>query len=152
MARPFQLLGPGISSALAPGAFRDQVIAVREGRQTQVITGRLDAVRDFLDVRDAAEALWLMVAQPPEPGIYNLCSGIAVTMEDVVLGLMAAAGVEAPVALDPQRSKPADIPVMVGHPGKLRTALGWLPRFSLPDSLNEMIQAGGDGHSVRRGG
>ena len=53
---------------------------------------------------------------------------------------MALAGVEVEIRQDPGRIRPADIPVLVGDPSRLRTATGWEPRIPLDRTLADLLE------------
>ena len=135
--RPFAVIGPrkvsDVCSDLARG-----IVAVERGTSRSLAVGSLDAVRDFVDVGDAARALAL-VAEKGAPGeAYNICSGTGHAISEVLDRLRAQAQVEIPVERDPAKLRPLDDPVLVGDNTKLR-ALGWQPNISLDQSLAEIL-------------
>src|SRR5207248_292042 len=85
LVRPFNLTGPGEHASFVTSAFARQIALVEAGRQPRVIkVGDLMTTRDFTDVRDAVSGL-ARVAECGESGeAYNLCSGVGVTIADLV--------------------------------------------------------------------
>jgi GDP-4-dehydro-6-deoxy-D-mannose reductase len=80
-----------------------------------------------------------------EPGgAYNVCSGQGRSIRSLLDELLQLGGVQARVEVDPTRLRPAELPCLVGDPGKLRR-LGWEPRWTVTDALREVLeeQAGG---------
>ena len=133
IVRPFHLTGPGHRPPYAPA---DWAAQARSGAPN-IRTGRLDLIRDYLDVRDAAEGL-LVVARSGRAGeIYNLCSGVGVPLR--ALAELIAQG--RPVVEEPSRARAGDVLVLVGDPKKLG-ALGWAPRIPLAQSLAELVAEG----------
>jgi GDP-4-dehydro-6-deoxy-D-mannose reductase len=107
--------------------------------------GNLDAVRDFTDVRDVVRAYWALLeagtAGAPRPdSVYNVCTGRGVRLGDLLGRLVALAGVEVEIRQDPGRFRPADIPVLVGDPSRLRRATGWEPRLALDRTLGDLLE------------
>jgi len=108
--------------------------------------GNLDVVRDFTDVRDVVRAYWALLdrgatgalARPAT--VYNVCSGRGVRLGDVLARLIELAGVNVEVRQDPARFRPADIPVLVGDPSRLRAATGWEPRIALESTLRDLLE------------
>ena len=99
--------------------------------------GNLAARRDFLHVDDGAEA-YRLLAERGRPGeVYNLASGEALSIAEALERLLAVAGVAARIEVDPERVRPADLPLLLGDAGRLR-ALGWAPRRSLDEALGEL--------------
>ncbi len=136
--RPFSVIGPrkegDVSSDFARG-----IVAVERGERTGLEVGNLLGVRDFVDVRDAVDACWLL-AQRGEPGeAYNLCSGIGHSIQELLDILMAAAKRPIPIEHRGGREGHVDEPPVVGDAAKLR-ALGWTPRISLERSLESILE------------
>jgi GDP-4-dehydro-6-deoxy-D-mannose reductase len=138
--RSFNHTGPGQSSEYAVGSFCAQVAELeRKGGGTMKV-GNLDAVRDFLDVRDVAEAYRLLVERG-EPGeIYNVCSGEGRRLGDLLKIVLDAAKISGSVEVveeaAPRKGDPA---MLIGDNSKLRAATGWAPRISLEQSLADTL-------------
>jgi len=136
-ARPFNLIGPGASCATAVGDISKRVAAAMHGRGANVVeVGDLERWRDYLDVRDAAEACKLLLEAASPGDIFNICSGVPVLMADVVDRLLVLAGGN--VSLQKVDSTPSPR-FVVGDSSKLR-ALGWSPKNSLDTSLRDGLQ------------
>src|SRR5712664_4836772 len=62
VARPFNLIGPGMPPFLSVQAFIDQLVRLRGSRGAKVLkVGTLQPSRDYLHVRTAAEAYWRLI-------------------------------------------------------------------------------------------
>lgn len=136
-ARLFNLIGPGLPEGLVPADLARRVVeAERTGGDVEV--GRVDAVRDFLDVRDAADALW-QLALSSETGLFHLGSGVGTRIGD--LAAMFIAEARLPCRLMPREfpSSPADVDWQVACIEKVRKATGWQPRIPLVQSLRDML-------------
>jgi GDP-4-dehydro-6-deoxy-D-mannose reductase len=132
-ARPFNLIGPGVSSTTAVGDITERLArAMRKGGPQVLEVGDLDKRRDYLDVRDAAAACAVLL-QRAAPGVYNLCSGVPVLLSEVVDKLLALAGGRVSLrSVDRGDSQG----YVVGDSSRLR-GLGWTPRFDLDTSLRD---------------
>lgn len=141
--RPFNHTGPGQSSAYAVAAFAEQVARIAAGRQAPVVrVGALDAVRDFLDVRDvcAAYVACLRRADALAPGAaLNLASGVPRRVGGVLDELLRLAGVEARVETDAARLRPSDIPAATGDAALARRVLGWAPEIAWERTLRDVL-------------
>ena len=81
--------------------------------------GNLDARRDITDVRDTVRA-YRMLAESGRPGRpYNVCSGRACRIGDLLDMMLAQARTPITVASDPNRLRPSDHPVIVGDPSRI---------------------------------
>ena len=138
IARVFNLLGPGLQERHLPARLATQVAAVVTGLGPPVIrTGPLDTTRDFIDVRDAAEAI-IVLAGGGEPGtVYNVATGRETPVAAILDGLLAVAGLDDVERETLPRREP-EIRRSYAQVGRLR-ALGFEPRFALDASLADML-------------
>jgi len=142
ITRAFNHIGPGQDERFAVAAFAAQIARVAAGRERVVLVGNLDASRDVLDVRDVCDAYALLLEGGGEAGeIYNICSGTATTMRELLRRLIEIARVAVEVREDPARMRPSDVPVSVGDAAKLRRATGWAPRIPLAAALRSVYDA-----------
>jgi GDP-4-dehydro-6-deoxy-D-mannose reductase len=86
VARPFNILGPGLPDRYLAAALASRLL--QEGALGRPLSvANPDATRDFVDVRDVAEALVSLVERaaprPGHPGVFNIASGRVVTVMDV---------------------------------------------------------------------
>lgn len=146
IVRPFNHLGPGQSPQFAAPAFALQIAAAEHaaaqgggGDGGEILHGDLSAKRDLTDVRDVVRA-YRMLAVSGEPGeIYNVCSGTAVAMSDLLDMLVAEATVPIRRILDPARLRPVELPVLQGSHAKLTEATGWTPEIPLARTLADVL-------------
>jgi GDP-4-dehydro-6-deoxy-D-mannose reductase len=138
VVRSFNLLGAGQSAEFALPSFARQLAAIDRGERRPVLAvGNLTARRDFLHAADGAAGYRLLAADGVPGEVYNLASGEARSIEQMLERLMAVAGVEARVETDPERLRPVDVPLLTGDAAKLR-ALGWAPGQGVDDALTEL--------------
>jgi len=141
VTRSFNHTGPGQSDAFAAPAFARQIAAIRAGVQSPVLrVGNLAAQRDFLDVRDVVAAYRLLAQRGGPCKVYNVCSGVAVTMREIVDRLLSIAGIEVAIEEDPARMRPSDTPLLVGDGSALRRDTGWTPKFALDQTLTDLLE------------
>ena len=139
--RPFNHTGPGQSAAFALPAFARQVVRIEMGLQPPVLkVGDLSPLRDFLDVRDVCAA-YAMSLRPANAavGIYNIASGTARRIGDVLQDLLDAAGVSASVETQGALLRPSDIPLATGDAGAIARDLGWEPRIAWTTTIADVI-------------
>jgi GDP-4-dehydro-6-deoxy-D-mannose reductase len=139
VVRLFNVVGTGQAAGFAIPSFARQLAAiVRSGEEGTLRVGNLSAQRDFVHVRDAAEAFLRVLELGAAGEVYNLASGEARSLRDVLDRLIALAGVKVSVLEDPARMRPQDLSLTCGDSSRLR-ALGWSPRYTLEDALREVL-------------
>jgi len=138
-ARMFNLVGPGQEERHFFGRVASQLCAIRAGlRAPELELGQLDQTRDFVDVRDAAEALWLLACHG-EPGLaYNVASGRETPIRQALDLLLDAAELTGRVDVRSVSRRAADVARHWGDIARLR-ALGFEPRVPLGDSARDLL-------------
>ena len=137
---PFNHIGPGQSDRFVVSSFARQLAEIKLGlRSPEIRVGNLDAARDFTDVRDVVRAYGLL-AESGAPGeVYNICSGMAVPIKDILNQLIELSGLDVQVVPDPARMRPSDAPVLVGESSRLVTTLNWKRKFLLVETLEDIL-------------
>lgn len=139
--RSFNQAGPGQSDLYVLGTLTRQVAeAELAGADAAAIRlGNLDSRRDFTDVRDVARAYADAVDAEAQPAAYNLCSGVAVSVRDLLELLSRAARVEVRHEVDPERVRPHDVPEIRGSNERIRAAAGWKPEIPLEQTVADAL-------------
>jgi GDP-4-dehydro-6-deoxy-D-mannose reductase len=137
-ARSFNHVGPGQGPDAPVAQWARQIAAAELDGGGTLRTGALDAVRDFLDVRDVADAYLALVRSPAE-GAVNVCSGEPTTLSLLAELVVERATVVIALERDPALERLVDPPVVVGDPGRLRALTGWAPRVELAASVGELL-------------
>lgn len=139
IVRMFNLLGPGQPADLACSAFARQIALAELNGQTEIVTGNLDARRDFVDVRDAVRAFGLVAQKGKAGQVYNVCSGRAVAIRKCLDEMISMSPHQFKVRIDAERVQKNDVPVQVGSSLKLNQIAGWRPQISLKQSLSDLL-------------
>ena len=141
IARAFNHFGPRQDPAFSTSDFARQIASIEAGLQPpEISVGNLDARRDLTDVRDTVRA-YRVIAERGEPRrAYNVCSGRAISIREVLDMLVALARVPIQVRVDPARFRPNDVPLLLGDPSRLRDELGWTPTIPLEQTLDDILQ------------
>jgi nucleoside-diphosphate-sugar epimerase len=141
--RVFNPVGPGAPQTSLPGRLAAELRrALAHG--TEVRLGSLDAVRDFVDARDVADAVLAAVAAPALPHqVLNIGSGRGVPVRAMVKELVTASGCTGAVQEDALGlARSADIPWQQADISRAWQDLGWKPRRDLTTSLVDLWEAG----------
>ena len=139
--RPANQIGPRQHAELAASAFAKQ-IAEAEAHLAEPLVkhGSLDARRDFLDVRDMAAA-YVFAADLNEAGaaVYNVGTGHAVSVGEILQTLIALARLPVRAELDPERVRSGAPPAYAVDSSRFRRRTGWAPRIDLRTSLLDTL-------------
>lgn len=136
LARPFNPVGPGIADTLVVGAIIQRLRAVHAGGvPAKIRIGSTRAVRDFVDVRDVAEGIMRVAERGSAGEAYNLCSGVGLTIAEVLDELLELAGLPGAFEPDPALLRVGEVDELVGSAAKAGRELGWRALTPLADSL-----------------
>ncbi len=149
--RLFNVTGPGEPAHLAMGGFVRQLAEIHAGRRTGLsASGDLSTARDFLDVRDAARAIALAAGGEVPPGAYNVCSGRATPMADMVKVLLQHARLPGTVSVESRSTTPDPIRTQRGDASRLAAVTGWEPARTIEESLRDLLAEHGIGAAAAR--
>jgi GDP-4-dehydro-6-deoxy-D-mannose reductase len=141
--RPFNHSGPGQTEDFVLPSFAAQIARIERGLQPPVLqVGNLEAERDFLDVRDVADAYARCVVRSDAiaPGtLFNIASGVPVSIRSLLDAMVAQAAVPITVAVDPARWRANDLPRIIGNANAARTALDWVPQHSTSGLIKDLL-------------
>ncbi len=138
--RPFNHIGPRQRRGFVAPDFASQVAEIEAGLRPPVMAvGALDVARDFSDVRDivAGYHLALTAGQPGQ--VYNLGSGQAHSVRELLATLVAASGVAIEVVQDPNRARAGDVPCIVADCARIREHTGWQPQIAFQQSVRDVL-------------
>lgn len=138
--RGFNHTGPRRGEVFVVSNFAKQIAEIEAGKREPVIhVGNLEAKRDFTDVRDVVRAYW-MALEHCEPGeVYNICSGTAWRIADVLELLLSFSDTEIEIRQDPDRLRPSDVELLLGDCSKFREATGWEPGIPFERTARETL-------------
>ena len=142
ITRPFNHIGPGQSPEFVTASFARQIALVEAGKQAPTINvGNLEASRDFLSVHDVCAAyLALLELDSPKHTLYNISSGKACKVVEILDILLHQSVRNINIKLDPGRLRPSDIPFAVGDSQRLIAETNWKPKISLAESLQQVLE------------
>ncbi len=139
--RGFNHEGPRRGPVFVCSDFAKQIADIEKGRRPPVIrVGNLEARRDFTDVRDVVRGYWLALEKGEAGEVYNLCSGRAWTIREMLDQLLGMTKVKVKVEQDPARMRPSDVPVLLGDAGKFKKATGWTPTIPFETTLRDLLE------------
>ena len=142
--RAFNHTGPGQPADYVIPSFAKQIAAIESDRTNcSLKVGNLDAFRDFLDVRDVAQAYVRAIEADVAPNgkrVFNISSGTARRIGNILDLLISKSHVDIKIEVDPERLRPSEVEVAVGDNTRAKHLLGWQPLISFDETLQAVIE------------
>lgn len=140
MVRAFNHIGPNQTPLFVVADFCQQVAMIEVGQQEPVIrVGNLSAARDFTDVRDVVRAYAMLVEKGDAGETYNVGSGKAVVIDDILKMILKNSTKEIKVEVDKNKLRPVDVPIIEADITKLQQATGWEKEIDLEQTIRETL-------------
>lgn len=141
--RPFNHTGWGQPALYVIPSFARQIVRIERGWQEPLMrVGSLDPRRDFLNVRDVAQA-YLLAAMagdaPHHVGAFNLSTGNPVAIGEMLDMLLGATSASISVETDPTLVRSGEITTVSGNPRRAEEAFGWTAGISISQTLDEVL-------------
>ncbi len=140
MVRAFNHIGPAQAPMFVVSDFCKQVAEIEKGlREPLMKVGNLAAMRDFTDVRDVVKAYVKLITMGKNGETYNVGSGNARTIQDILDLIISKSNVEIKVEIDPNKLRPVDVPIIEADITKINTLTGWKPQIPLEQTIQETL-------------
>jgi GDP-4-dehydro-6-deoxy-D-mannose reductase len=139
--RSFGHLGTGQTDRFSVPSLARQIAQAEAGGAEPVVrVGNLEVTRDLSDVRDVVQAYRLLLEHGERGAVYNVCRGEGISLAELARSLIARARIPLRLELDAERLRPADVPYLVGDPGRLQHATSWRATIPLERTLEEILE------------
>lgn len=140
--RPFNHTGVGQRDSFVLPSFCKQVADIEKSGQPGTIqVGNLNIERDFSHVKDIVRAYRMIVEQDDCRAIYNVGSGTAYNLTELLRYITKLSHQSISIEVDPARFRPSDQPRICCDHSRITEELGWTPEYSVYDALKEMYDA-----------
>ncbi|MDE3088709.1 MAG: GDP-mannose 4,6-dehydratase [Chloroflexota bacterium] len=138
--RPSNHIGPRQNEQFVTSNFARQIAEIEAGVRAPVLyVGNLTAQRDFTDVHDMMRAYYLALERGAPGEVYNIGSGRAWSIQQVLGLMLQQSRVAIRVEEDPARLRPSDTPATYCDASKFRAQTGWEPKIPLEQSLRDIL-------------
>ena len=140
-SRAFNHEGPRRGDVFVTSNFARQIAEIERGiREPVIAVGNLKNRRDYTDVRDIVRGYWLLLEKGEAGEVYNLCSGRAWVIHEILDFLLGEARVPGiTVREEAARLRPSDVPVLRGDATKAQAAVGWRPEIPFEQTLRDIL-------------
>lgn len=138
--RAFNHTGPRRGLVFVTSNFSKQIAEIEKGmREPVIFTGNLEPRRDFIDVRDTVRAYWLSLEKGEEGEVYNISSGKAYSIKEVLDILLGYTNKNIEIKLDEERLRPSDVMLLIGDSTKFREKTKWKPEIPFEQTLKDLL-------------
>ncbi len=138
--RPFNHIGPRQGEAFVVSSFAHQVAEAEAGLRPPVVhVGNLQPSRDFTDVRDMVRAYWLAVRMGAPGEVYNIGSGRAYPVRQILDMLIGMSRVPLRIDVDPAKLRPTDVVEVRCDNTRFVHATGWQPMIPIEQTLQDVL-------------
>lgn len=139
--RPFNHTGIGQRDSFVLPSFCKQVAEIdKSGKDGKIQVGNLKVKRDFSHVKDVVRAYRMIVESDNCNQIYNVGSGNAYSLEDMLTYIIGLSNRHIEIEVDQNRIRPTDQPVICCDRSLIGKELGWEPQYNVYDALKEMYE------------
>jgi GDP-4-dehydro-6-deoxy-D-mannose reductase len=108
-------------------------------RPPRLSIGNIRVKGDFTDVRDVVQAYIALLAKGRMGEVYNVCSGSAVLLADVIEKFRAVSGMAVEVEVEPTPVRANDVSIIRGDSSKMRKETGWSPQIALEKTVRDLL-------------
>ncbi len=138
--RAFNHTGPRRGEVFVSSNFARQIVEIEKKKREPIIyVGNLEAIRDFLDVRDVARGYFLALEKGTPGEVYNIAAGKGIKIRDLLNKLLEFTKLNIKIVPDPARMRPSDVELLVGSNEKFRHATGWQPEIPFEKTIQDLL-------------
>lgn len=139
--RAFNHTGVGQKESFVLPSWCKQVAEIeKSGKPGTIKVGNLSVQRDFSHVKDIVRAYRIVVESDECDIVYNIGSGKAYKLEEMLKYIISLCSQEIYVEIDKDRFRPSDQPVICCDHSLITNQLGWEPEFTVFDALKELFE------------
>ena len=135
--RSFNHTGIGQTTSFALPSFCKQVAEIdNSGKDGKILVGNLSAIRDFSDVKDVVHVYRMLLESENQHNIYNVGSGKAYAISELLDYIVSLASVRIEIAQDPAKMRPVDNPYICADNSRIRE---YFPNTDIHKTIREMF-------------
>lgn len=140
MTRSFNHIGPRQNPKFVIPSFVKQLVNISKGKQSDLVVGNIEVIRDFLDVRDVVNAYYKILKNSKSRQVYNVCSGVGIKLREIIDLISNQLNIHPNIVIEKNKIRPNEILSVIGDNNKLKNELGWKPLHSLKSTIIDMIR------------
>jgi GDP-4-dehydro-6-deoxy-D-mannose reductase len=135
--RPFNHIGPGQKKGFIVPDLTEKIL-----NHDTLSIGPLNSSRDYTDVRDVVRAYCLAIEHQEfaKYSIYNICSGIPISRNQLIEKITLAIGKKnIKTVIDTTLSRPNDAPILYGSHDLFSKEFNWKPEISIDQTISDFV-------------
>ncbi len=136
IVRPFNHIGLGQD----PHFVVPKIVQGFKEKKPYLELGNIETERDFLDVRDVADAYIRIIENFKSGSTYNISSGCGIKISDIISKLENLIDEKIEIKKGDDFIRKNEIKKSIGSSGKIKTDLGWRKKYSINDTLKWMLE------------
>ncbi len=141
VARIFNPIGPGMHPKFLIPRIIEQIKDIKAGKRQSIEVSRLDARRDYIDVRDVARAVKALVEGTPQQAVYNIGSGKSTSNGELVELILGSLKLEPTSQVIETLGQPEPPVASQADITSIQTEFGWCPKIPIEVTIQEIIEA-----------
>jgi GDP-4-dehydro-6-deoxy-D-mannose reductase len=139
-ARSFNHTGPGQAANFVLPSIAKQFVEIElKMRPPRLSLGNIEVMRDFTDVRDTVRAYCMLLDSGRTGEVYNVCSGYAVRLAEVIQVFESVVGIKVTIETSPERVRPNEVIHICGDPRKIQRETGWRREIPLEKTIRDLL-------------
>jgi len=141
--RPFCFTGPRRGARFSIASDAVQIVKMMQGKQDKVLQiGNLDTTRAVTDVRDVANAFYLVATNKKVSNrkVYNVCGGAPLKMRvytDLLIKFSKLQDIK--MVINEKLWRPIDIQFQDGDASLIKKELGWEPTIPIETTIKDLL-------------
>ncbi len=141
VARLFNPIGPNMKKRFLITNLHEQIEQAKNGTNKFIKISRLDAKRDYLDVRDIAKAYRLLAEKKPKYVVYNIGSGVATTNKQLLNLLLKHSGIKSRPSIIETSDQAEPIVACQADMSRFNSEFNWSADNSVESVIKEITNA-----------
>lgn len=142
--RSFNHVGVGQASNFVVASWCKQAAEISmSGQPGTMRVGNISVSRDFSDVRDVVRAYRLLVESDYAGEVFNVGAGKSYSLSSILETIISFSEQSITVEVDPALLRPADNPIICADCSKAKRLLGWVPKYTIEQSLRSVFDSFG---------
>lgn len=139
IARIFNPIGIGMGEKFLISRILLQLSEIQSGKREAIEVNRLDAKRDYVDVRDIGTAIKCLIENDPHYDVYNIGSGKSTTNGELIDLILENSMLDNRPIIKETSDQPEILVAIQADVTRLQQEFGWWPSVTLEDTVKEVI-------------